>query len=82
MKHKNSWSLVLTIIVVGIVSYIVVGFIFKVPSKNAKAPVVEAINQNFPDVASDPAYTSIFNDKALDPTQPVQIGPSNNNRPF
>lgn len=82
MKHKSTLSLVLTVLVVGILSYVMAGFVFKVPAKNAKAPVVESLNQNFPDVTGDPAYTSIFNNKALDPTQTVQIGNSNNNQPF
>lgn len=82
MKRKGTLSLVLTVFLVGILSYIIAGFIFKVPAKNAKAPAVESINQNFPDVANDSSYASIFNDKALDPTQPVQIGNSNNSQPF
>lgn len=82
MKRRGTLSLVLTTIVVGILSYIIAGFIFKMPTKNAKAPVIQSVNQSFPDVASDPTYTSIFNDKALDPTQTVQIGNSNNNQPF
>lgn len=83
MKHpKTSLSLILTVAVVGILSYIFAGLIFKVPAKNAKAPSVESINQNFPDVAGDPAYSSIFSDKALDPTQIIQIGDNSNNQPF
>lgn len=82
MKRRRIFSLVVAMVIFGIVSYIVSGFIFRLPTKNAKAPVVESVNQNFPDVASDPTYTSIFNSNALDPTLPVQIGGSSNNQPF
>lgn len=82
MKRRRTFSLVVVFILFAIVSYVVSGFVFRLPTKNAKAPTVESIGHNFPDVTSDPTYTSIFNAKALDPTQPVQIGGSSNNQPF
>lgn len=82
MQRKSIISLVLTVLVVGILSYFVSGLIFKVPAKNAKAPTIEAIDQNFPDVKNDPNYSSFLNAKALDPTQPVKIGNNANTKPF
>lgn len=82
MKRRKTFTLILAAVVFGIFSYMVSGFVFRLPDKTAKAPTIQAIDQNFPDVSNDPAYTLIFNDKALDPTLPVQIGGSNNNRPF
>ena len=82
MKKKRNFSLVFLALVVAIVSYIVSGIIFKSPIKNATAPLISPVDQSFPDVIGDPAYSSIFNDKALDPTQPVQIGGSSNKQPF
>jgi hypothetical protein len=66
-----------------IISLVIAGALFNSPAKhNQKVPVVQPISTTFPDVANDPSYSGIFNSGALDPTQPVQIGNSQNTSPF
>jgi hypothetical protein len=45
-------------------------------------PVVEKIPSSLPDVKNDSNYNSFINSNALDPTQPVQIGNTQNKNPF
>ena len=82
MKQKDIAVIILVAFAAGIVSFIVARVVFKPPQGSTQVPVVTAIDPNFPDVKNDSKYNSIFNAKALDPTQPVQIGNNNNNVPF
>jgi hypothetical protein len=45
-------------------------------------PVFQVISQSFPDFKNDPAYQLFLYQGALDPTQPIQIGNSQNSAPF
>lgn len=82
MKAKD-WALIATFgFVAAIASFVVANSVFKPPTGSTKVPVVTAIDPNFPDVKNDSKYNAIFNKRALDPTQPVQIGNQNNTVPF
>ena len=53
------------------------------PQKNpVKVPVVHPISSEFPSPQTDARYKKFFNDKALDPTQLIEIGDSKNKEPF
>lgn len=83
MKKKDILYLALAAVAAAIVSFMVASVVFKVPLKRSgTVPVAQPINSTFPDVKNDPAYKSFLNDKALDPTQSVQIGDGQNTQPF
>ena len=83
MKRDDIIKVAMAAGISAIISLFIAGAIFNSPAKhNQKVPVVQAISTSFPDVANDPNYTGIFHNGALDPTQPVQIGNSQNNSPF
>ena len=78
MKQKD-WALVLVMAFIGaIVSLFVSRLLFASP-KNTKqtAEVVDPISANFPSPPS-----KYFNQSAINPTQPVQIGNATNPNPF
>ena len=78
MKPKD-WVLIITVgLVAAIASFTVAKSVFKPPAGSTKVPLVTAMDPNFPDVKNDSQYSAIFNNNALDPTQPVQIGNQNN----
>lgn len=83
MKKKDILYLALTALVAGIISFILASIVFKVPLKRTgSVPVSQPISPTFPDIKNDPAYKSFLNDKALDPTQTIQIGTGQNTQPF
>jgi hypothetical protein len=82
MKRKDLTKVIFVAAIWGIISIVASGIIFKSPVKNARVPVVEPISTNFPQVSTDSNYKAIFNAKALDPTQLIQIGNSQNDTPF
>lgn len=82
MKRNDLVSIVLVAIVAGVISYFVAGAVFNPTSHRTKVQKVESIDASFPDVKNDTAYKAIFNTDALDPTQPIQIGNTNNSTPF
>jgi len=83
MKRDDILKVVAVAIFAAVISLIIAGSIFNSPAKhNQKVPAVQPITTSFPDITNDPNYNTIFNSKALDPTQPVQIGNSNNTSPF
>ena len=82
MKRKEITVLVVVAVISGVVALVVSGFIFTGPNKRTKVPEAEAVSSTFPDIKNDPAYQSFFNNRALDPTQPIQIGNSKNTTPF
>ena len=83
MKQNDIIKVVLVAGFSAIISFVIAGAIFNSPAKHdQKVPVVQSINPAFPDVANDPSYNVIFNSNALDPTQNVQIGNSQNTAPF
>jgi hypothetical protein len=82
MKRKDLTKVIFVAVIWGIFSIIMSGIVFKSPVKNAKVPVVKPISTSFPQVSTDNNYQAIFNTNALDPTQLIQIGNSQNNTPF
>jgi hypothetical protein len=83
MKHKELTVIGLAAFLAAIFAFILSGAIFGSPKKNIiKVPQVDAINSSFPSPQTDESYKTIFNQNALDPTQLIQIGGSNNNNPF
>jgi hypothetical protein len=82
MKAKDITLIAVFGIVAAAISFIIASSVFKPPAGSTKVPQVSAIDPNFPDVKNDSSYNTIFNSKALDPTQPVQIGNQNNTVPF
>ena len=83
MKQKDILSIAVIVIVAAVFSTFLANKLFNSNDHhNLKTAVVEPISNSFPDVKNDPAYTAFFNDKALDPTQLIKIGTSNNNTPF
>lgn len=82
MKRQDILIIVVASFFAGIVALILSTVLFSGHQKKLSVPQVEKISSDFPDVQNDPAYTKIFNSKALDPTQTITIGQGNNNRPF
>lgn len=82
MKQKDIVTLVLVGAITALFSMVVSILVFSPPKHNAKAPTVAPISNSMPDIKNDPDYNNIFNDKALDPTQPVEIGGNQNSAPF
>jgi hypothetical protein len=83
MKRKELLNLLAVIIATAIFSFVIATILFGSQSKRGTAvPVVQPISSTLPDIQNDPNYNFIFNTKALDPTQPIQIGNSQNNTPF
>lgn len=83
MKRDDVLKVVAVAIFAAVISLVIAGAIFNSPAKhNKRVPQVAPISTSFPDVTNDPDYNTIFNAKALDPTQPVQIGNSTNTSPF
>jgi hypothetical protein len=83
MKNKDIAVLVGIGILATIISAIIAGAIFGgTKNHNLSAPTVEVIDSSFPDVKHDSNYTSFFNQNALDPTQLIKIGSSQNQQPF
>lgn len=82
-KKQNLVVLAIVAFIAAIISIAVSGAVFGTPqSRPIKVPVVDNISPTFPDVQHDSTYTSFLNNKALDPTQLIQIGNSSNTTPF
>ncbi len=78
MKQKDIVLIVIVIVFAGIVSIVVSNFFFTPDNtKNLTAEVVDPITSDFqqPD-------ERVFNNKAINPTQLIEIGDSKNNQPF
>ncbi|MBX4197094.1 hypothetical protein KW801_00875 [Candidatus Saccharibacteria bacterium] len=85
MKQKDLLIVGITAFVAAIFSIVLSGVLFGSPKKNPiKVPVVDKISSTFPSPQNDDNYKVFFNDKALNPTQLIQIGGSNNTntKPF
>lgn len=83
MDKKNIATLVGIAFIAIIIASIFSGVVFSSSKhRNLKAPVVQAIDSSFPDIKNDPTYNTVFNSKALDPTQLIKIGTSQNETPF
>lgn len=84
MKQKDSkLMLIVVAAITAVISLIISSAIFSSPKHHdLTAPVVQPLSSTFPDIKNDPNYNTFLNDKALDPTQPVQVGNTQNNAPF
>jgi hypothetical protein len=83
MERKEIATLSVVAVVAALFSLIVAGALFNSPSKHtATALTVQPISSTFPDVKNDPNYNFYLNSNALDPTQPIEIGNSQNSTPF
>jgi hypothetical protein len=83
MKNKELATIALVAVVTGLFSLVIAGSLFNSPKqRTSKVAVVLPINSTFPDVKNDPKYNFFLNTSALDPTQPIQIGNSQNTAPF
>lgn len=78
MKQKDIALILVIAVVSGVISFLVSGWIFAKPAdRQQKAEKVDVITSDFS--LPDPAY---FNADAINPTQLVRIGDSNNPNPF
>lgn len=83
MKRKDILAIVGAGLIAAVISVIIAGAIFNSKTaRSVKVPVVSPISSDFPDIVHDSKYKIIFNDKALDPTQLIKIGTSQNQQPF
>lgn len=82
MGQKEIAKLVMVAGAAGLISILIAGAIFKSGHQPTTVPVVQSISADFPDVNNDPNYKTIFNTKALDPTQLINISSSQNKAPF
>lgn len=83
MKQRDVTTLIIIAVFTAIFSFAIGSVAFKSPSnRSVKVPDVENVSGSFPDLKNDPNYSSIFNQNALDPAQPLQVGNTQNNQPF
>jgi hypothetical protein len=83
MKQKDLLVIGLVAVVAAIFSFVISGAIFGTSKENLiKVPEVQPISSSFPSPSTDETYQAFYNDKALDPTQLIQIGGNNNTAPF
>ena len=83
MKQKDYMTLGIIIFIATIFSVILSGKIFSsTKNHDLKAPEVQEISSQFPDIKNDPAYNTVFNNNALNPTQLIQIGTNQNPATF
>ncbi len=83
MKAKDLSVLITVALTAAILSFFVAKLVFRAPAvRQEQVPTIPLVSTDFPDVYADPTYTLIFNNKALDPTQPVKIGNTSNTNPF
>lgn len=78
MKQKDIALILVIVFISGVISFVVSGWIFARPAdREQKAEVVDIITSEF-----TPPDSKYFNNKAINPTQLIQIGNSNNPNPF
>lgn len=78
MKQKDIALIAIVVIISGVVSFILSGFLFGSPSdRREEVEVVEPITADF--TQPDKKY---FNENSIDPTQLIRIGESSNSQPF
>lgn len=78
MKQKDIALIVVIAIIAGAISFVASRMVF-VPSggRQQQVETADAISTTFTTPPSD-----YFNDKSIDPTQPIEIGTSENPAPF
>ncbi len=78
MKQKDIAIIIAVMAVSGLLSFFVGRFLFATPEdRQMKAEVVDRISTDFVQPSS-----KYYNDKSINPTQPIQIGDGSNNSPF
>ena len=78
IKQKDIILIAIVIIFAGVVSVLISNFFFAPDTgKNLKAEIVERITSDF-----QPPDPEVFNNDAINPTQLIEIGDSNNTQPF
>jgi len=78
MRSKDKLLIVTVALASALVAFFVANFVFGGEKKfNLKAPTVNQITSDF----KAPSQT-YFNSSAIDPTQEINIGDQNNNKPF
>ena len=83
MKRKELVLIGVVAFIAAIFSFIISCVIFGSPQKNPiKVPVVTPISSDFPSPQTDSTYQAFYNQKALNPTQLIQIGGNGNTAPF
>ncbi|MBX4201731.1 hypothetical protein KW803_02460 [Candidatus Saccharibacteria bacterium] len=79
MKQKEWLVIGAVAFITAILSFVLSGALFGSPKKNPiKIPEVTKISSTFPSPQTDEDYKVFFNDKALNPTQLIEIGGNNN----
>jgi energy-converting hydrogenase Eha subunit A len=83
MKKNTLVIVIVTAVFTAIVSFIVSNAVLGGPQKHPiKVPVVDKISSDFPNPQTDTVYKTFFNSSAVNPTQLIQIGNSQNAQPF
>jgi hypothetical protein len=83
MKRQDVATLAVVAFVSAIIAFIITSLVFTTPkNRSSKVPSLNTVTTSFPDIKNDPSYKAFLNSNALDPTQPVQIGTTQNNTPF
>lgn len=83
MKRNDVIILVGVGLMAAIVSFVISGKLFSAPAnRGASVQTADSIITAFPDVKNDPAYNSFLNTSALNLAQPIQIGNTQNTKPF
>ena len=78
MKQKDIALILVLVFISGVISFVISGWIFARPAdREQKAEVVDIITSEF----TSP-NTKYFNNRAVNPTQLIKIGDSNNPNPF
>lgn len=77
MKQKDVALIIIVAFVAGVISLVLSNTLFKSAERNLQAQTVQPITPDFqtPDKA-------VFNENAINPTKLIQIGDTNNPRPF
>lgn len=80
MKQNDIILIVVMVFIGGVLSFFISNTLISSPNKRKeKVETVQAISSDFKQPAKDDKY---FNSNAFDPTQLIQIGNNNNNKPF
>ncbi|MBA3757872.1 hypothetical protein H0X09_03335 [Candidatus Saccharibacteria bacterium] len=83
MKQKEFLLIAVIVIVSAVISSIAANAIFNSSDqRKEKVAVVEPISSKFPPVQNDSDYQAFFNPNAINPTQLIKIGTSQNTTPF
>lgn len=83
MKRKDLILLVGVAVFTAIIAFVLSTAVFKIPkNRSTKVPVAGSIDSQFPDVKHDSTYNTIFNNRSIDPTVPLDASNAPNNQPF